>query len=795
MSKQSIQSIRPLNKTTSMVVVTETMKRLLLFLACISVVNADDVALGPDGKPLFGHSSHGEVFDEGPRQAAVLLPGTGSVHFEITTKNAEAQKFFDQGLGQLHGFWYYEAERSFRQVAKLDPDCAMAYCGLAMANLNNEKRSADFIKEALKRKDKAGAREQAWIGVYTAFFNEAKKPDEGKRKALVKALEKLIFEYPDDIEAKALLVFHLWDNSQHGIPVTSHTAIAALAQQVQVKNPQHPGIHHYLIHLWNYEDDRRALTDASTLGQSAPGIAHMWHMPGHTFTRLHRWADAAWQQEASARTDHAHMIASRIMPEQIHNYAHNNDWLVENLGFIGRVHDALDLAKNMIELPRLAPGHVLIGKDDYPDARTGYAMGRKRLLDLLLSWERWEELLALDGTQYLEAFSDPVEEARRLRAIGVAAFQAGNKAKGEEKIAAVDALIKKLHETRYADAEKAESDAKKENKPADQVANAMTEVFKKNSDQLSKLESLRNEIRLYKAIAEEKSAEEIRTILADVKDIPPLRLARIQLTLVDDKKALELAEKAVKDGEQQVLPLATLASIQWVTGKQDEAKKTFEKLRPLCAQADISERVFTRLAPIISALDLPADWRPKLEWPADSGARPEISTLGPFRWHPYPAPAWSAMDANGKQHSLSDLKGKPHLLVFYLGSGCSHCIEQLNLLAPLAKEYTDAGITITAVSTDSAEDLQKTFAQAKDAEGFPFPIVSDHTLAAFHTYRAFDDFENTPLHGTFLVDAAGYVRWQDISYRPFRDVKWLLGESKRLLAMPVNIPAGVSAAK
>ena len=778
-----------------MVVVTAHMKRLLLFLACSTIVLSDDVAIGPDGKPLFGHSAHGEVFDEGPRQAAVLLPGTGSVHFEITTENAEAQKFFDQGLGQLHGFWYYEAERSFRQVAKLAPDCAMAYCGMAMANLNNEKRSADFIKEADKRKDKAGALEQAWIGAYTAHFSDGKKTDEVKRKALVKALEKIVFDYPDDIEAKAFLVFHLWDNSQHGIPINSHSAIAALASQVLAKNPRHPGIHHYLIHLWNFEDDRRALTDASTLGQSAPGIAHMWHMPGHTFTKLHRYADAAWQQEASARTDHAHMIASRIMPEQIHNYAHNNDWLVENLGFIGRVNDAFDLAKNMIELPRLAPGHILIGKDSDHDTRTGYTMGRKRLLDLLLAWEKWEELLALDNTQYLEAFSDTVEEAQRLRAIGVAAFQSGRKAKGEEKIAALDALIKTLHETRYADAEKAESDAKKENKSTDKVASAMTEVFKKTSDQLSKLENCRNEVRLYQSIAEERSAEEIRTLLADVKDIPPLRLARIQLTLVNDKKARELAEKSVKDGQQQVLPLATLASIQWSTGKQDEAKKTFEKLRPLCAQADIGERVFTRLQPIVSALGMPADWRPKLEWPTDSGVRPELSTLGPFRWHPYPAPDWSAADQNDKHHSLADLKGKPHLLVFYLGSGCSHCIEQLNLLAPLAKEYTDAGITITAVSTDSADELHNTFVQAKDAEGFPFPIVADHALTAFHAYRAFDDFENTPLHGTFLIDAAGYVRWQDISYRPFRDVKWLLGESKRLLAMPVNFPAEVSAAK
>src|SRR5262245_6419154 len=64
----------------------------------------------------FGHSIHGEAFDEGPRQAAYLMPGMPQLDFPVTTTNLEAQKFFDQGVGQLHGFWYFEAERSFRQV-------------------------------------------------------------------------------------------------------------------------------------------------------------------------------------------------------------------------------------------------------------------------------------------------------------------------------------------------------------------------------------------------------------------------------------------------------------------------------------------------------------------------------------------------------------------------------------------------------------------------------------------------------------------------------------------------------
>jgi hypothetical protein len=92
--------------------------------------------------PAPGHSLHGEVFDDGPRHAAHLIPDQGKVHFPVSTKNAEAQKFVDQGVAQLHSFLYFESERSFRQAAKLDPGCGMAYWGMAMSNVNFSRKPA-----------------------------------------------------------------------------------------------------------------------------------------------------------------------------------------------------------------------------------------------------------------------------------------------------------------------------------------------------------------------------------------------------------------------------------------------------------------------------------------------------------------------------------------------------------------------------------------------------------------------------------------------------------------------------
>lgn len=88
------------------------------------------------------------------------------------------------------------------------------------------------------------------------------------------------------------------------------------------------------------------------------------------------------------------------------------------------------------------------------------------------------------------------------------------------------------------------------------------------------------------------------------------------------------------------------------------------------------------------------------------------------------------------------------------------------------------------VSTDSVAGRHETGEKAKYNDGLPIPLVSDATLATFKSYRAHDDFEAKPLHGTFLIDGDGLIRWQDISYQPFMETKFLLTEAKRLLGLP-----------
>lgn len=732
-----------------------------------------------------GHSVHGEAFNEGPRQAAYLMEGMPAIRFPITTADPEAQKFFNQGIGQLHGFWYFEAERSFRQVAALDPNCAMAFWGMAMANVNNEKRAKEFIAKAAALKGSASARELLWIEALAKFHEST---DNNRHREMVRSLENIVEAHPDDTESKAFLVWKIWDNGGKGFKISSHFATDALTRDVLAANPLHP-VHHYRIHLWNDEKDQRALNSAALCGQSSPGIGHMWHMPGHTFSKLLRYHEACWQQEASARVDHAHMIRDRVLPDQIHNYAHNNEWLTRNLSYVGRVHDAIELAKNLVELPRhpkyntFTRYSVDAKKPDY-NARDGSATyGRARLLDLLVRFELWDQLIELGGTMYLEPTDLPEAQARRARALGAAWFEKGDLARLDEQIRDLQAALQRQKELRQLAVDEAEAKARNEKQPDDKINKAMSDTMQAERGKVKGVEAALAELKMDKEIAGGK-LDLAKEFTDDLGDVPKERLAAIHWRLGNRAKADTMAQEAVDAGPGQVHPLATQVDLYWRSERRDEAKAAFEKLRLISSGIDLDLPVFKRLEPVAQALQLPTDWRAAPPVASDLGERPALASLGQFRWQPSPAPAFALRDFEGGEHSLADYRGRPIIVLFYLGAGCPHCVAQLNVFVPAVQQFTEAGITLAGVSTETVEGLKNTFAQTTGAAPLPFLLLADPSLSTFKKYRVYDDFEQTPLHGLFLIDGDGFVRWQDISYEPFTDVAFLLKESPRLLALP-----------
>ncbi|MCC7084354.1 MAG: redoxin domain-containing protein [Pirellulales bacterium] len=832
--------------------------------------SADASADDNSADPAAGHSLHGEAFDDGPRQHAYLMPGTGKVDFPASTKNEQVRAFINQGVGQLHGFWYFEAERSFREAAMIEPDCAIAYWGMAMANLNNDKRAKGFIAEAVKRKNKASEHERKYIDALDAYWKADPKKKPERNAAYVNALEELLYEFPDDLDAQAWIAMTQWQATREGSKIDSYLAVDALLGAIFAKEPMHPA-HHYRIHLWDDKRASKALESSALCGPAAAGIAHMWHMPGHIYSRLKRYRDAAWQQEASARVDHAYMIRDRVMPDQIHNFAHNNEWLIRDLINIGAWKKALGLAENMISLPR----HPKFNSQQHHGS---YYFGRQRLLEVLEKFELWEQTVALANTPYFKATDDD-ERIVRLRALGRAYFHHGDRKKSNEQLTALrqtlatqqrdqhdaeEAAEAKIQaeatEERAKTAEKtdikqdksppksssksgtatavscdsansqnqqrpAASKVESEHQPSETSASqaatpsnseleqangkdaekqpaANDKATPQESDALKRrIDTARKDAaktfdgriaNLQQAIAEleglEKLAEgkpEDALKLLETAKVDPLVLARVQLDAGKRSDAEKTARSEVGNRTSEVLPLAAKIEVLWKCGKRGDAYDTFEELRRLSSTIDLDCPVFARLSPIAKEFGFTEDWRLPREMPAELGERPALDALGPEHWQPYVAPQWALNDAENQQHGQKQYEGKPVLVIFYLGYGCIHCAEQLQAFAPMTGDFADAGISIIAISTDNRDGLTKSLAQCDDGK-FPFPLVSDSELGVFKDFRVYDDFEKLPLHGTFLIDAHGLVRWQDISYEPFKDVKFVLEESNRLLALPAT---------
>jgi len=747
---------------------------------------------------LEGHSEHGDAFNEGPRQRAYIMGGTGNVRFPVTTNSPKAQAFINQGVGQLHGFWYLEAERSFRQAAALDENCAMAYWGAAMAAYSKRKRSQGFIEKAVELRKKLGdkltEREQLYIDALNKYFSDDEKDKSKRAQKYLKDLESIVIKYPADLEAKAFVAHRIWHNAREGIPVSSFLATDALIEQILKVEPLHPA-HHYTIHLWDHRHPENAVRAAARCGVSAPAIAHMWHMPGHTYSRLKRYEDAVYQQEASARVDHAHMIRDRVLPDEISNFAHNNEWLIRNLVFIGRAHDAVNLAANMTELPRHPKFNTL-------KKRSGSAAyGRRRLLQVLREFQLYDQAVEYSDSSCLVEIDNEDEHIKTLRLRACASAMIEQDEIVSDTIEELEKLqAEKKKEQSELKLRAARLTAKLDKSPDRPPIPRTDEKFdpkkgklrlKETKEKLSKLKQLLSRIEKavlaiegYKAYAAEDFEVAFDKLeSANGEDVS--LLGELKFLSGDYEEGLKKLKDQVKRRPKEAIPLARLVYFQYQNGDNDLAKENFEKLRDTSSSMDLDLEIFERLGPIADEFGFEGDdWRKEYNPASDLGFRPALDSLGPFRWSPSPAPNWSLKDSKEETVGSSDFVGQPHIVIFYLGHGCLHCAEQLHAFAPRVKDFQDAGIKMLAISTDDQKGLQQSIENFSGE--MPIRLASDKENVVFKKFRAFDDFEDKPLHGTFLIDGQGKIRWQDISYEPFMEHEFLLKESKRLLGAPAD---------
>ena len=234
---------------------------------------------------------------------AKLIPGSGSYTREISTENARAQEFFDQGLRFAWGFYFPESIASYQEASRLDPSHPMPYWGLAHAmGPNPNSRYARMpddpkgeglkaINKALSKIDKATPLEKQIIEAMYIFYDKDSISDPDERdRAYLKRMRELNGKYPDDPDIAALYAgsymsirrWDYWDKS--GNPKGETLEVAKSLEHIIEKGISHPGVFHLHIHLIEASmQPERALLSANSLEETVPIVGHVVHMPSHIY--------------------------------------------------------------------------------------------------------------------------------------------------------------------------------------------------------------------------------------------------------------------------------------------------------------------------------------------------------------------------------------------------------------------------------------------------------------------------------------------------------------------------------
>lgn len=281
------------------------------------------------------HPAHSQA------RPVTLVTGLGNLHHPVSTKNADAQKFFDQGLRFIYAFNHDEAARSFQHAGELDPRLAMAFWGVAEAvgpNYNDPasddrfKQAHQAIQKAVDLSSGASPSEQAYIQAMAKRFPG--DPAADRRKAAEdydNAMREVSQQYPDDLDAATLFAeagmnLHPWGLwHADGTPEVGTEEIVATLESVIRRDPNHLGAIHYYIHAVEASSNpERALAGANRLAALAPAAGHIVHMPAHVYIRTGDYAAAVKTNEEAAAVDRAYIKATNaqgIYPMMY--YSHN----------------------------------------------------------------------------------------------------------------------------------------------------------------------------------------------------------------------------------------------------------------------------------------------------------------------------------------------------------------------------------------------------------------------------------------------------------------------------------------
>jgi tetratricopeptide (TPR) repeat protein len=284
------------------------------------------------GNPDPGH----DMARMGPMADTSRPSRLGSVSFDISCK-PQVRAEFSRGIALLHSFWLDEAGKSFGKVAAADPDCAMAYWGVAMADLNQVNGGPTdtgvvAANGALRMADKArekDAREAAYIHAVHLFFDGYTAKDfDVYSKRYTDAMEEVATDYANDLEAQVFYALALINSDpRDDVALINPKKAVAILYPIFRQHPDHPGIAHYIIHASdNPAMAQQGLEAARRYASIAPAAPHALHMPSHIFARLGLWDEdirSNLASKAAAESSTVHVGAeSRLHAMEFLEYAY-----------------------------------------------------------------------------------------------------------------------------------------------------------------------------------------------------------------------------------------------------------------------------------------------------------------------------------------------------------------------------------------------------------------------------------------------------------------------------------------
>ena len=392
------------------------------------------------------HYTHAEEAAQ-PAPSGALAPrlqNLGDHVFPVTTRSSEAARFVSQGLKLSYGFNHAEAGRSFREAARLDPDCAMAYWGQALVlgpNINapmdpaDEPRALELAKEALARKASASPREQAYIDALAQRYSGRPEDRKTRDQAYASAMKQVTERFPDDLDAAVLYAESVMDLRpwgywmRDGRPYEGTTEVVQLLESAMRRNERHPGALHFYIHLMESTAEAwKAEAAADRLLTLAPAAGHLVHMPSHIYQRVGRYADAVRSNELAVLADEDYLTQCRAQGlYPMGYYPHNIHFLWAAATMDGRSALAIESArkvaatvgdKALAEVPMLAGFRVV----------AYYALTR---------FHRWDEMLREPEPPQ----GQPFLQGMRHYARGLAFLGKGQLGEAERELAGVRAVM------------------------------------------------------------------------------------------------------------------------------------------------------------------------------------------------------------------------------------------------------------------------------------------------------------------------------------------------------------------